>query len=199
MNNVCQSSGCIHAASAILSALDTSVQPCEDFYHFSCGKFIEETSIPEEKVTVDSFSLVRDKLQEQTLTILVEDAKPDESKPFVLAKNLYQSCLNKSIIAQRGLRPLKELINSYGGWPVVIGDAWDALDSVWDWKNLIKQFRDDGFEQDQIFAFTVSTNLTNSSLRTIDVSGHITTYRIAKEIMLVNQFSSHSLIKQILV
>lgn len=170
VKNVCSTPGCIHAASAILESLDETVQPCDDFYHFACGKFLDETIIPEEKVTVDSFSLVRDRLQEQTLTIMTEEAKPDESKPFVLAKNLYQSCLNKSIIAERGLTPLRDMIISYGGWPVVIGDEWDKVSDVWDWKNLIKKFRDDGFEDDQIMTFGVATNLTNSTTRTIDVS-----------------------------
>lgn len=170
LKNVCQSPGCIHAASAILSSLDQSTEPCDNFYRFACGKFIDETNIPDEKVTVDSFSLVRDRLQEQTLTVISEESKPDESKPFALAKKLYKSCLNKTIIEERGLTPLKELITSFGGWPVVLGDAWDVLESsTWDWKAIIKQFRDAGMEKDYIFAFTVSTNLTNSSIRTIDV------------------------------
>lgn len=144
------------------------MNPCDDFYHFACGSFVKNTYIPDEKVTVDSFSIVRDKLQEQTQTIISEDSLPGESKPFTLAKNLYQSCLNKSIIAERGLQPLNDLIKKYGGWPVVEGDNWN--DAGWDWKNLIKRFRDDGMEDDPIFTFTVGTNLTNSSARTIDVS-----------------------------
>lgn len=169
LKDVCQEPGCIHAASAILNSLDESIQPCDDFYSFACGKFLRETNIPEEKITVDTFSIVRDLLQEQTLSVIAEEPKANESKPFILAKNLYQSCLNKSIIAKRGLQPLREMISSYGGWPVVLGDEWDQLADVWDWKNLIKKFRDDGFEQDYIFSFGVATNLTNSTTRVLDV------------------------------
>lgn len=170
LKNVCQTRGCIHAASTILDQLDQSIDPCDDFYSFACGTFLKETNIPEDKVTVDSFSLVRDRLQEQTLTVISEESKPDESKPFTLAKKLYQSCLNKTIIEERGLTPLKELITALGGWPVVQGDEWDAKESTWDWKEEIKRFRDAGMEIDHVFSFGVATNLTNSSIRTLDVS-----------------------------
>lgn len=168
VTNLCVDKGCVHAADLILQGMDEKVNPCDDFYHFACGSFVKNTYIPDEKVTVDSFSIVRDKLQEQTQTIISEDSLPGESKPFTLAKNLYQSCLNKSIIAERGLQPLNDRIKKYGGWPAVDGDNWN--EAGWDWKNLIKQFRDDGMEDDPIFSFTVGTNLTNSSARTIDVS-----------------------------
>lgn len=167
--NVCQTAGCVEAAASMISSIDASVHPCDDFYQFSCGQFVENTQIPDDKVTMNSFSLVQDRLQLQLLTILAEEHPLNESRPFVLAKNLYQSCLNKSIIDERGLLPLKELINSYGGWPVVDADVWSTRQEDWDWKNVTKQFRHDGFEINQIFAFSVSPDLTNTSFRTIEV------------------------------
>ncbi len=35
-------------ASDILNTIDESVSPCDDFYHFSCGSWIQRTNIPEE-------------------------------------------------------------------------------------------------------------------------------------------------------
>lgn len=170
----CRSPDCIHAASSILGSLDSSVQPCDDFYHFACGKFIKETHIPADDVSVDAFTQVENRLNEQILTIMVEPVEPEsESRPFVLAKDLYQSCLNTSIIAERGVAPLNELIHSYGDWPVVMGDQWNETADQWDWKDVITKFRNDGLEINQIFVFTVKTNKTDSTRRTIDVSARM--------------------------
>ncbi|PWA18144.1 hypothetical protein CCH79_00003977, partial [Gambusia affinis] len=44
----CLSPECIEAAGSILSKLDRSVDPCDDFYTFSCGGWLKENTIPED-------------------------------------------------------------------------------------------------------------------------------------------------------
>lgn len=169
-SNVCQTPGCVHAASEMLKSLDKSVDPCDDFYNFTCGKFLQNTKIPGERANVDSFSIVNEKLKEQIFNIITEDSKEDEPKPFTLAKKYFQSCMNKTIIEERGLTPLKELIDSFGGWPVVLGDKWDAQESIWDWKDDIKKFRKEGMEFEHIFSLGVPSTAENSSVRGLQVS-----------------------------
>ncbi|KAK9869343.1 hypothetical protein WA026_003100 [Henosepilachna vigintioctopunctata] len=52
---VCLTSSCVHAASEIMDRLNESVDPCEDFYSFACGGYIEKTRIPDDLQHINSF------------------------------------------------------------------------------------------------------------------------------------------------
>ena len=49
--------------SDILNKLDQSTKPCDDFYQYSCGGFLEKTYIPDGKPSVDSFTAAADIIQ----------------------------------------------------------------------------------------------------------------------------------------
>ena len=44
--NVCLTQSCVEVAAFILGNLDRSVDPCEDFYNFTCGAWVQKTVIP---------------------------------------------------------------------------------------------------------------------------------------------------------
>ena len=46
-SEVCQTENCVELANLVLIGLDPSVDPCEDFYNFTCGAWVENTVIPE--------------------------------------------------------------------------------------------------------------------------------------------------------
>lgn len=76
--------------------MDETIEPCDDFYSFACGKFVKESVIPEDKTSLTAFSVLSDKLQEQLRIVIELPVKSSEAKPFQLAKNLYKACMNKS-------------------------------------------------------------------------------------------------------
>ena len=43
---VCESKGCLKAASSIIQAMDTTADPCNDFHQYACGGWLKETPIP---------------------------------------------------------------------------------------------------------------------------------------------------------
>lgn len=76
--------------------MDVEVEPCDDFYDFACGGFLKVTNIPDDKSSVNTFTEISDQLQNQLRTSIEEKSPANEPKPFRLAKNLYQACMNKS-------------------------------------------------------------------------------------------------------
>lgn len=165
--NLCLTAGCIKSAAMILESLDETVDPCVDFYDFACGNFIRTTFIPDDKITMMTFVTVHDKVQEQLRTILNEELLPEEPMAFSLAKILNKSCLNLTMIEKRGTRPLADILETYGGWPVVKGDAW--LEEEWDWIQINKQIQKDGLDDSLLFNFAVTTDQKNSTRRVLDV------------------------------
>lgn len=168
-DNVCLTPGCIHAASHALDYIDDSIEPCDDFYSFSCGNFVKNTMIPDDKVAVNTFSLIHDKLQEQLRALIDAKIDPNDSQPNNLAKYLYKACMNKTLIEERGLKPLLNILERFGGWPVIEGDEWND-NGDWGWTWAIKQFRKVGYSMDYIFDFSIGIDLQKTVSRVIDVS-----------------------------
>ena len=67
----CMTPGCVQAAADILSNMDHSVNPCEDFYQFACGGFIEKTVIPDDRTRMSSFSVLSDELLTQVGVFII--------------------------------------------------------------------------------------------------------------------------------
>lgn len=164
----CETRGCVMAASKIIEYLDETIDPCENFYEFACGSYMKNTKIPADKVSVDLSSTVDDLVRGQLRAIVNEPPQRNESKPFRLAKYLNAACLNQSIIEERGTKPLADILEAFGGWPVVKGDLWS--DESFDWVEIVKKFRRMGLETSVFFALSVVSDLKNSTKRVLDVS-----------------------------
>ncbi|XP_063235187.1 neprilysin-2 isoform X2 [Bacillus rossius redtenbacheri] len=163
---VCLTPGCVHAASSVLESLDTDVHPCDDFYQFACGRYVREKIIPDDKSSMNRFIVINDRLQEQLRLIIEEPAQPGELRPFRLVKQLYKACMNKSLIEDLGLQPMRSLLDQMGGWPV-ISDQWDP--AQFSWLGSVYQFRKLGYSVDFFMDFSVATDAKNSTYRAINL------------------------------
>ena len=64
----CMTKDCVMAAADLLANINENVDPCDNFYEFACGGFIENKVIPDDKSKYSSFSVLNDKLNEQVCT-----------------------------------------------------------------------------------------------------------------------------------
>lgn len=152
--------------------MDEMVDPCDNFYEFACGSFIKNTPIPPERATVDSFSIAQDLIYDQIKTIINEPILPNELKPFKMAKYFYQACMNQLTIESRGIKPLADLLEAHGGWPVINGDSWS--EETFNWVEMLKKIRISGLETSIIFELSVNIDPDNSSRHVLYVSSYAT-------------------------
>lgn len=74
-----------------------------------------------------------------------------------------------ALIESLGPKPIKQIAEKLGGWPVIVGDSWDS-DNTWTWQETTKKFRRLGFSMDYVVDFSIGVDLKNSTKRIIDVS-----------------------------
>lgn len=169
LNDVCTSAICVNESMNLLNYMDQTIDPCDNFYDFACGKHIRETVLPEDKSNDLSFFKLQDKVREQIRDVLMEESKPNELHTIKLAKDFVKICTDEKTLNAAGTKPMLEYLEKYGGWPVLKGESgWN--EDNWDWLNVKRQIFDDGFLSNQILEFSIGTDLKNTSKRIIYVS-----------------------------
>jgi len=178
---VCTTPGCIQAANTILQNMDSTVDPCHDFYKYSCGGFNKKVRIPDDDFDISPFKLTQDKVLDQLRDILEANytaaaaVEEDHDNPrevdeaFRMAQNQYKACMDLDRLESLGLKPFADLLDGFGGWPVLQGASWD--EAKFRWEDTIYQFRKQGFntayEYGYLFSLKISADSKNSSYRSI--------------------------------
>ncbi|KAK3536750.1 hypothetical protein QTP86_022991 [Hemibagrus guttatus] len=149
---MCTTPDCVTAAARLLQNMDQSVDPCQNFYQYACGGWLDRHVIPETSSLHSVFNILRDEL-EIVLKGVLETQNGRDREAFKKAKVLYRSCMNESVIEQRDSQPLLKLIDSVGDWPVAsedwnitAGESWSlehmlaSLNSHYNKKVLLEMF-----------------------------------------------------------
>lgn len=160
----CNSAGCIGAAHELLQNMDSEGDPCDDFYQYACGGFEKRVRIPDDRSSRSQFAIIDDDLEEQLRDILETNTTEEDSIVFRQARDQYLACMDLDRLEDIGLGPLKEMLKTFGGWPV-LEDNWNEAEFNWD--QLIYQFRKHGYSTDYLFDFSIATDIKNSTFRTI--------------------------------
>ncbi|MGB9199375.1 MAG: M13 family metallopeptidase [Terriglobales bacterium] len=91
-----------------ISFMDKTVDPCVDFYTYSCGGWMKNNPIPPDQSNWNTYSKLEDENRAQLRSILEEAAKPDSARSSVTQKigDYYASCMDESAIEKLGIQPL---------------------------------------------------------------------------------------------
>ena len=92
-----------------VTSMDRSVDPCVDFFTYSCGGWIKRNPIPPDQSSWDTYSKMQDENLSRLRTILDAASVPDPKRDAVDQKigDYYASCTDEKEIDAKGATPLK--------------------------------------------------------------------------------------------
>ena len=100
-----------------VSLLDRSVDPCTDFYRFTCGGWMARNPIPPDQAVWGRFN----ELAENNLIIerrILEQASVESAKRDANTQKIgdyYTSCMDEAAIEKKGLEPLRPELDRIAG------------------------------------------------------------------------------------
>lgn len=116
--DTCTTPACVKLASTVLTNMDTSIDPCQDFYNYSCGGWDSRNLIPS---GYGSWGVFQELAKQNTIFIekLVSGNVDNSIDAVKLTRKLYDSCVDMDELDKLGATPLMELVNKTGGWNLV--------------------------------------------------------------------------------
>ncbi|XP_060804287.1 endothelin-converting enzyme 2 [Amyelois transitella] len=163
---VCLSKQCLQSASNLAVSMDTTVDPCDDFYKYACGNWASDHPRPDMYASYDWFrdkqrkvyALVRDMLAKNTTGDL---------KPVMQAKDFYASCMNTAKLEKIGLKPVFKVLESLKlpPYPTHINASGDIDLSTYsfDWLESVIKIKTQ-LGMDVLIGFDIYTDPKNSSV-----------------------------------
>eukprot|EP00092_Neocalanus_flemingeri_P023165 GFUD01025119.1.p1 GENE.GFUD01025119.1~~GFUD01025119.1.p1 ORF type:complete len:953 (-),score=164.55 GFUD01025119.1:486-3344(-) len=113
--DLCLSESCVMAAGTILTSMDRSVDPCDDFYQFACGGWAQRS----QSLNMDRFQAI-DKRNQNIIRSILEGAPPlNVSEAETKARTFYKSCVKeREPIVSDDLVNLQAVLEFAGGWNI---------------------------------------------------------------------------------
>ncbi|KFM01060.1 Neprilysin [Aptenodytes forsteri] len=166
-DGVCKTSDCIKSAARILENMDTTAEPCNDFYQYACGGWLKRNVIPETSSRYSNFDILRDEL-EVVLKDVLNTRGNNDITAVQKAKTLYRSCINETTIDSRGGRPLISLLPNVSDWPVATTNWDSSYGTAWTAETAIAQLNS-RYGKKVLINFFVGTDDKNSTAHIIHI------------------------------
>jgi len=100
-----------------VSAMDKSIDPCVDFYKYSCGNWMKKNPIPADQASWSAYGKLQDENRAILRDILEKAAVPDARRSAVQQKigDYYASCMDEKAVETLGAKPLDTELKRIAG------------------------------------------------------------------------------------
>uniref|UniRef100_A0A6I8SCF8 Phosphate regulating endopeptidase homolog X-linked n=1 Tax=Xenopus tropicalis TaxID=8364 RepID=A0A6I8SCF8_XENTR len=117
----CLTPECIEAAASIRSKMNLSVDPCDDFFQYACGGWIEENPIPDDMSNYGIYPWLRTNVDLKLKALLEKPiSKRRDSEAIQKVKTFYISCMNETQIEEDDIKPILKILKQPSlRWPVL--------------------------------------------------------------------------------
>ena len=99
-----------------LSAIDTSADPCTDFYQYACGNWRKNNPIPADQIRWGRFN----ELAEYNNYLLYSELKAAADAPKTPLQKKYgdyfAACMNVDLANKLGAKPIEPILSTIAGW-----------------------------------------------------------------------------------
>ena len=99
-----------------LSAIDTTADPCTDFFKYACGNWIKNNPIPSDQVRWGRFN----ELTEYNNYLLYSELKAAAEAPKTPLQKKYgdyfAACMNADLADKLGAKPIEPILKTIADW-----------------------------------------------------------------------------------
>ncbi len=108
-----QQSAAKHEPVLDLNSMDRSIDPCVDFFAYSCAGWIKNNPIPPDQSSWDTYSKMQDENLSQLRGILEAAAEPSPARNAVTQKigDFYASCMDEKAIDAKAVAPIQPILD----------------------------------------------------------------------------------------
>ena len=161
-NTMCLSTECVQVAARLTSYMDPNVDPCEDFYKYSCGGWEEENVLPEGLGSWGTFEQLAQSNYQFLIKAMMDTTK-NPSEAVTKAKQIFAACTNIEQIQADMPAVLNRYLSVTGGWDetnVTENSTWQINSSL-----VVEHY----YGSSAFFSFDIEPDDKNSTKAVIKV------------------------------
>ena len=163
-DEMCKEERCKKVANQILRNMDTSVNPCDNFYEYACGGWIKTHKIPRNKDEYSAIVELSDN-DDKLLKSIMPKLNKNDSTTIRKVKDFYRSCLNLTQIDSLGAAPIQKFLKKIGSWE--IDENWDG--ESWNFLKTLRLLHKE-YPAEIFFTVDVDVDPKNRSSNIVTVS-----------------------------
>ena len=130
----CMTPECLELSADFARNMNTSLDPCEDFYQHACGSWKKNHPIPSSRNMNDVFYEIDEKNSHRLREMLEEVDKLPENSAVKKTKRYFKTCLNEKQVENTPMNGVKQLIAKYGSW-ALDNKTWNP--ERWQWSKVL--------------------------------------------------------------